>query len=135
MDNLKQVNSTHGHSMGSQTLYEVSLRVRSRIRKFDKLFRFGGDEFCIVLPETAWHGALEVAERVRDVIAGKPFLTRELGPEGVQMTASLGLAAFPLHARTQHDLIHQADLAMRQVKKGGKNAIGISEIAGGDDGS
>jgi len=134
MDNLKQVNSIHGHSMGSQTLYEVSLRVRSRIRKFDKLFRFGGDEFCIVLPETAWHGALEVAERVRDVIAGKPFLTRELGPEGVQMTASLGLASFPLHARTQHDLIQQADLAMREIKKGGKNAIGISEIAGGDDG-
>jgi len=133
MDNLKQVNSLHGHTMGSRTLYEVSMRIRSKIRKFDKLFRFGGDEFCIVLPETEWHGALEVAERVRDSIAGKPFLTRELGREGVPMTASLGLASFPLHAQSQQDMIQQADLAMRKIKNAGKNAIGIAENAGGDD--
>ena len=133
MDNLKQVNSLHGHTMGSRVLYEVSTRIRSKIRKFDKLFRFGGDEFCIVLPETEWHGALEVAERVRDVISGKPFLVRELGREGVKMTASLGLASFPLHAQSQQDMIQQADLAMRKIKGAGKNAIGIAEIAGGDD--
>ena len=92
MDNLKEVNRLYGHSMGSRTLYEVSVRVRARIRKFDKLFRYGGDEFCIVLPETEWHGALEVAERVRDEIAGKPFLVRELGDAGTRMTASLGVA-------------------------------------------
>jgi diguanylate cyclase (GGDEF)-like protein len=134
MDNLKQVNSQHGHSMGSRTLYEVSVRVRSKIRKFDKLFRFGGDEFCIVLPETEWHGALEVAERVGDVIGGRPFLTRELGKTGVQMSASLGIASFPLHARSQRDLIQRADEAMQKVKNSGKNAIGVAEITGGEDG-
>jgi diguanylate cyclase (GGDEF)-like protein len=135
LDNLKQVNNEHGHSMGSRTLYEVSVRVRSRIRKFDKLFRFGGDEFCIVLPETEWHGALEVAERVRDVIASKPFLTRELGGKnGVSMSASLGIASFPLHASNRRDLVQLADRAMQKVKQGGKNAIGIAEIAGDDDG-
>lgn len=136
MDNLKQVNSEHGHTMGSRTLYEVSVRIRSRIRKFDKLFRFGGDEFCIVLPETEWHGALEVAERVRDVIAGKAFLTRELGNKtGVEMSASLGIASFPLHARAQRELIQLADQAMQKIKKSTKNAIGIADIAGGDDGN
>jgi len=136
MDNLKQVNTAHGHSMGSRTLHEVSVRVRAKIRRFDKLFRFGGDEFCIVLPETEWHGALEVAERVRDEIAKKPLLLREL-PDvgGVRMSASLGIASFPLHARTREELVQAADRAMQQIKKGTKNAIGIAEIIGGEDGA
>jgi diguanylate cyclase (GGDEF)-like protein len=134
MDNLKEVNRVYGHNMGSRTLYEVSVRVRSKIRKFDKLFRFGGDEFCIVLPETEWHGALEVAERVREAIAGKAFLLRELGNEGAAMTASLGIASFPLHARSQKELIERADRAMQRVKNGGKNGIGIAAIEGDEDG-
>ncbi|NIM01043.1 MAG: diguanylate cyclase [Acidobacteria bacterium] len=132
MDNLKEVNTLHGHSMGSQTLLEVSRRIRSRIRKFDKLFRFGGDEFCIVLPETEWHGALEVAERVREAIIMKTFLQDEIGGGGISMTASLGIASFPLHARTQKGLIAMADRAMQQVKKKTKNAVGIAETTGED---
>ena len=131
MDNLKQVNQRYGHAMGSRTLYEASQRIRSKIRRFDKLFRFGGDEFCIVLPETQWHGALEVAERVRDAIAGTPFLVQDLAdPKGSRMTASLGIASFPLHARTQRELIERADRAMQRVKQGTKNSIGIAEIVG-----
>ena len=134
MDNLKQVNSAHGHAAGSRTLYEVSVRVRSRIRKFDKLFRFGGDEFCIVLPETEWHGAVEVAERVRDAVANRPFLERELGQgRGVAMTASLGVASYPLHAQTQKELIERADRAMQKVKGAMKNAVGIAEATGESD--
>jgi diguanylate cyclase (GGDEF)-like protein len=135
MDNLKEVNQCHGHSMGSRTLREVSRRIRLKIRRFDKLFRFGGDEFCIVLPETEWHGALEVAERVREAVAGKPFLVGEVNdPAGVRMTASLGIAAYPLHARTQEELIEHADRAMQRVKRGTKNSIGIAEIVGGKHG-
>jgi len=129
MDNLKEVNTRFGHAMGSQTLNEVSQRVRSKIRKFDKLFRFGGDEFCIVLPETEWNGALEVAERVRESIVGRPFLEPDVNDrKGVAMTASLGIAAFPLHARTRAELIQRADRAMQRVKKTTKNAVGVSEI-------
>ena len=136
MDNLKEVNNRHGHSMGSRTLWEVSVRIRSRIRKFDKLFRFGGDEFCIVLPETEWHGALEVAERVRAAISSKPFLVREVGAEqAVTMTASLGIASYPLHARSRQDLIQQADRAMQKIKRDKKDGIGIAEMTGGEDGS
>jgi len=133
MDNLKQVNNRHGHAAGSRILCEVATRVRGRVRKFDKLFRFGGDEFCIVLPETAWHGALEVAERVRDAISARPFLEAD-GGEGVRMSASLGIASFPLHARTQPDLIECADRAMQRVKGTGKNAIGVAALDGDDHG-
>jgi diguanylate cyclase (GGDEF)-like protein len=131
MDNLKQVNNLLGHSMGSRTLWEVSSRVRAKIRKFDKLFRFGGDEFCIVLPETEWHGALEVAERVREAIAGENFLIPETpGGEGIRMTASFGISSFPLHARSKEELVQRADRAMQQIKAGPKNSIGVAELVG-----
>jgi diguanylate cyclase (GGDEF)-like protein len=132
MDNLKEVNSRHGHAIGSQTLMEVARRVRIKIRKFDKLFRFGGDEFCIVLPETEWHGALEVAERVRESIAGRPLLADRLEGKGLKMTASFGIASFPLHSRTKEELIMRADRAMQRIKTGSKNSIGIAEIAKAD---
>lgn len=131
LDNLKSVNSRHGHAMGSRTLFEVAERVRVKIRKFDKLFRFGGDEFCILLPETEWHGALEVAERVRESIAGEPFLRGYAkDPAGVPITASFGIASYPLHARTQREMIEQADRAMQRIKNSTKNSIAVAEIVG-----
>ena len=129
MDNLKEVNNRLGHAMGSRTLLEVSQRVRSKIRKFDKLFRFGGDEFCIVLPETEWHGALEVAERVREAISSRPMLQRELAlASGQPMTASFGIASFPLHARSKEELVVRADRAMQSVKSRSKNSIAVAEL-------
>ncbi len=133
MDNLKEVNSRYGHAMGSRALLEVSHRVRTKIRKFDKLFRFGGDEFCIVLPETDWHGALEVAERVREAIASRPLLSGSGAvPEGVSMTASFGIASFPLHASSKEGLVQQADRAMQRIKNGAKNSIGVAEVPRGE---
>ncbi len=135
LDNLKQVNNDHGHAMGSRTLLEVSVRVRSKIRRFDRLFRFGGDEFCIVLPETEWHGALEVAERVRTAISGRPFLTGFVrGGKGIDITASFGVASFPLHAGDKEGLVRESDRAMQKIKGVSKNAVGVAEIAGGEDG-
>jgi diguanylate cyclase (GGDEF)-like protein len=136
MDNLKEVNTRFGHAAGSRTLREVSQRVRVKIRKFDKLFRFGGDEFCIVLPETEWHGALEVAERVRETIAGKAFLLNRGSEEGgIGMTASFGIASFPLHARTKEEMVVHADRAMQRIKNTTKNGIAIAESARGEDGA
>jgi diguanylate cyclase (GGDEF)-like protein len=128
MDNLKEVNTKFGHAAGSRTLLEVSERVRGKIRKFDKLFRFGGDEFCIVLPETEWHGATEVAERVREAISSRPFLTASRGPSAApSMTASFGVASFPLHARTKEELVQRADRAMQSIKSTTKNGIATAE--------
>lgn len=135
MDNLKEVNNLYGHAAGSRSLWEVSQRIRSKIRRFDRLFRFGGDEFCIVLPETEWHGALEVAERVRDAIASRGFLIGRIDePAGVRMTASLGIASYPLHARTKRGLVELADRAMQRVKRDTKDAVGIAEITGEEHG-
>ncbi len=128
LDDLKSVNSRYGHATGSKVLLEVSRRVLSRIRRFDKLFRFGGDEFCIVLPETEWHGALEVGERVREAIGSVPMLRAELGGQGLPMSASFGIASFPLHARGLRELIERADWAMQEAKSRGKNSIAVAEV-------
>ncbi len=125
VDNLKEVNTQFGHSMGSKTLFEVSIRVKANIRKIDKLFRYGGDEFCIILPETDANGSYEVAERLREIISEKPFLVSETG--GMKMTASFGIASFPVHAETKEELIMQADRAMQKIKSLGKNSISIAE--------
>jgi diguanylate cyclase (GGDEF)-like protein len=124
MDDLKSVNTVHGHAMGSRTLQQVAERIDGGIRKIDKLFRFGGDEFCIVLPETDVGGAWEVAERTRVAIADQPFLVEEAG--GIILSASLGVATFPEHGDTAESLVHAADRAMQAVKKIGKNASGIA---------
>ena len=71
---------------------------------------------------------MEVAERVREAIASTPFLIADLGPEGVSMSASLGISSYPLHARTQKDLIEEADRAMQSIKKQQKNAVAVAPI-------
>lgn len=124
MDGLREVNSKYGHTMGSRTLQEAAARILNAVRAIDKVVRYGGDEFCIVLPETDIEGAREVAERVKQRIAQTPFLLPETG--GIELTASLGIACFPIHALTKDDLVKRADEAMFKVKENSKNDIGVA---------
>ena len=125
MDNLKEINNRFGHSMGSKALREVSRRLVGEIRGSDKVFRYGGDEFCIVLPETDLQGACELSERLRTSLQGRTFLVADT--PGMILTASFGIAAYPDHARTSLGLIKCADKAMQKIKLAGKNSIGVSE--------
>src|SRR5262245_32693559 len=125
MDNLKEINSRYGHAMGSKALREVSRRLVAEIRGSDKLFRYGGDEFCVVLPETELRGACELSERLRVSLGSRSFLVDDT--PGMTLTASFGVAAYPDHARTSLGLIKCADKAMQKVKLLGKNSIGVSE--------
>lgn len=123
LDNLKRVNELHGHIIGSKAIRKVADRVMPLIRTVDKLFRYGGDEFCVVLPETGWQGALEVAERLRASVEAAPFL-QDVG--GVELTASFGVASYPEHADSREALIRAADQAMYRVKQSGKNSISVA---------
>jgi len=125
MDNLKEINNRYGHAMGSKALREVSRRLVREIRGSDKLFRYGGDEFCVVLPETELRGACELSERLRVSLASRSFLVDDT--PGMLLTASFGVASYPDHARTSLGLIKCADKAMQKVKLSGKNSIGVSE--------
>ncbi len=125
IDNLREVNQEHGHTMGSMVLREAAARTIRTVRSIDRCVRYGGDEFCVILPETDWRGALELAERIRRSFASKPFA---LDGAELTLTASFGVAAYPEHASTRADLIKAADEAMFAVKDERKNGI---MVAGG----
>ncbi len=124
LDDLKDVNNRYGHLMGSRTLQEVAKRVLGAVRSIDRVVRFGGDEFCIILPQTDEVQSEAVANRVRSAICVQPF---HLEPGlDVAITASFGIASFPRHARSKEELIRVADAAMYRVKSSTKNSIEVA---------
>jgi diguanylate cyclase (GGDEF)-like protein len=126
LDDLKMVNNFYGHLSGSRTLQEVAKRILNAVRGIDKVVRFGGDEFCIILPQTDQDQAVAVANRIRKALVASPF---QLEPNiAISITASFGIATYPTHALSKEDLIRQADAAMYRVKSTTKNAVGIASI-------
>jgi diguanylate cyclase (GGDEF)-like protein len=130
LDDLKTVNNAYGHLAGSRTLQEVAKRILAAVRGIDKVVRFGGDEFCIILPQTDQEQAVAVAHRVRRAMMSAPFhLSDEID---IAISASFGIATFPTHGLNKDDLIRQADAAMYRVKSTTKDAVGVA-LVGVDD--
>jgi diguanylate cyclase (GGDEF)-like protein len=124
MDNLKDVNTRHGHAAGSRVLYEASVRITRSIRSIDRLFRYGGDEFVVLLPGTGLDGGQEVAERIRSELAQAPFEVASGAHVG--LTASFGVAGCPGQGKTGRKIVEAADAAMREIKNRGKNGIAVA---------
>ena len=124
LDDFKRVNDAHGHLAGSHVLMEMAAVILSSIRDTDAVARYGGDEFVIVLPDTQIELAGTVAERIREKIAHHQFTAgRNLK---LSLTASFGVAAFPMHASSPQQLIASADTAMYEAKAANKNCIRFS---------
>jgi diguanylate cyclase (GGDEF)-like protein len=121
LDNLKQINAAHGHSTGSRMVREVARRLVATVRGSDRVFRYGGDEFCVILPGTAREGARDLAERLRKSLEERPVVLN--AAEELRITASFGIASFPEHARTGTGLLKLADEAMQRAKHEGKNSV------------
>ena len=116
IDHFKPVNDTHGHLVGDQVLVQVATLLKDRLRKIDYCFRWGGEEFLLLLTETGFEEALQTAEKLRQDIAGFPGFIP--GP----MTVSFGVAAYH-EGWTQDNWIYQADLALYQAKRAGRNRV------------
>ena len=128
LDDFKRVNDAHGHLVGSHVLMEMAAVNLSSIRDTDAVARYGGDEFVIVLPDTGTDLAGTVAERIRDKIVRHQFSGgRNLK---LSLTASFGVAAFPVHASSPQQLIACADTAMYEAKAANKNCIRLSVAIG-----
>lgn len=121
LDYFKDVNDRYGHLIGSKLLVEIAQLLLSKLRSFDIVARYGGDEFVIVLPMTASRYAFQVAERLRRAIAETTFLKTE--GLNVRITASFGVASYPEDAHTKEELLRLADEAMYKVKYQSRNGV------------
>ena len=121
IDYFKQVNDTHGHSIGDQVIVSVANVLRERLRATDISGRYGGDEFCVWLPDTDREGALVLAEALRRGVAALQFYNEIGTPFGI--TTSIGLADSA--AANIGALLEQADKAMYHAKHGGRNRVEV----------
>ena len=119
-DGFKDCNDKFGHLVGDIVLCEIGSRIKENIREVDMLARFGGEEFMVSLPNTSKDSAFLIAERIRKGIEAQSIRAYD---EKVQLTVSIGLASFPLDAKTPEDLTGKADWALYQAKKLGKNRV------------
>src|ERR1700735_4635427 len=124
LDHFKQVNDTHGHLIGSKLLSEIGYLIKAQLRLIDFAFRYGGDEFVVLLPQTGKDQALVVAKRLRDSLRTGTFCIEQ--GLNLNVRASMGLATFPNDAQTPHDIIRQADEMMYVVKNSTRDNIGIA---------
>jgi diguanylate cyclase (GGDEF)-like protein len=124
LDGFKGINDCHGHLAGSATLAEMGKLLQGCVRESDTLARYGGDEFVVLLPETAPEGALVIAERIRRAIEAHVFLTGQ--GLAARLSASVGVATHPDHADTAETLIRMADQAMYYVKQRDKNGVALA---------
>jgi diguanylate cyclase (GGDEF)-like protein/putative nucleotidyltransferase with HDIG domain len=122
LDLLRDINNSYGHLAGDAVLKGIAEVFRMQLRHYDVPARFGGEEFAILLPETAPELALEIAERIRRAVADKRFEV-ETSSEPIRATISLGVAGFPKDGNDPNELIHQADLAVYRAKLQGRNRV------------
>ena len=124
LDHFKQVNDVHGHLVGSKLLWMVGDLIKSNLRLIDYAFRYGGDEFVVILPQTSKENALIVLRRLKDLLNSKVFFWEE--NLNIKVTASFGIAAFPADGRTHREILRMADEAMYLVKKTTRDSIALA---------
>jgi diguanylate cyclase (GGDEF)-like protein len=125
LDHFKHVNDTYGHLVGSKLLQEIGFKIKSQLRLIDYAFRYGGDEFVILLPQTDKHSALVVAKRIQDMMRKTVFLAED--GLNLNVRCSMGLATYPEDAKSSHEIIRQADEMMYMVKNSSRDNIAVAQ--------
>jgi two-component system, cell cycle response regulator len=121
VDHFKRVNDEHGHLGGDATLRDLAGRLKGNIRKEELFARYGGEEFALVLPETTRERALDMCERLRELVAAEPF---RFEGKAFRITISMGVAiTLGENELSPKDLIAMADANLFQAKRRGRNRV------------
>jgi diguanylate cyclase (GGDEF)-like protein/putative nucleotidyltransferase with HDIG domain len=120
LDNFKTYNDIYGHPAGDILLNQIGKIIKGSVRSADQAFRYGGDEFAVILPQTAINDAYVVAERVREQI------TRGMEAREIGVTCSIGLASYPSDGVISGELVTVADTALYYAKRTGGNRVYLS---------
>lgn len=121
LDDFKRVNDTHGHLQGTKLLGMIGKLVQGQLRLSDSAFRYGGDEFVLLLPQTSKSNALVMVKRLQQALSARAFPLAE--GQVSKVTATYGVASFPGDATTAQDLLRAADAAMYRVKNTTRDGI------------
>jgi diguanylate cyclase (GGDEF)-like protein len=124
LDSFKSVNDVYGHPFGDRVLRRAGRVIRRSVRESDTACRFGGEEFCVILPETDRLGAFAAGERVRRGVEND-FADTQIDGRLVAMTISGGVACFPEDGETSQELVDRADEALYRSKLRGRNRVVI----------
>jgi diguanylate cyclase (GGDEF)-like protein len=124
LDRFKQVNDTYGHLVGSKLLAEVGNVVRNNIGPLGAAYRYGGDEFIVLLPGMGKAQSVRTAQHLLEMLHQTPFLA-ELG-QGLHLKASFGVATAPEDAQDLHGIIRAADAAMYRIKNSTRDSVGAA---------
>jgi len=126
LDLFKQFNDRFGHEAGDMILQEVAKQFKENLRLEDIACRYGGEEFCIVCPDTGLREAFTLAEKLRSCISKQILIFKSTKLEPVTM--SIGIAIFPIHAATSTELMAQADKALYVAKRKGRNCSVVAQL-------
>lgn len=121
VDHFKSFNDFHGHIKGDAVLRQLTRVIGANLRGADRLYRYGGDEFVVLLPETNKPEAEVIAKRVQRVIETEPFSGKDLSQHSDAITVSIGVATIPTDADSAVLALQKADFALYRAKREGRN--------------
>ena len=123
VDHFKTYNDTHGHTAGDEVLRKVAATIERSVRTSDVVYRYGGEEFSMLLPGASPEEAAHVAERVRAAVEAEEFPGQEMQPGG-RLTISVGVAT--LATGSGDDIRERADQALYRAKESGRNQVAFA---------
>ena len=129
VDRFKLINDSYGHNAGDQLLQLIAERIQIHLRDKDNIGRWGGEEFICVMPDADISTACKIAERLCSNISEQPFV---INGQKIGITASIGIANFPIDGKSPDELFRIADTTLYEAKKNGRNRIHSSQQSTGN---
>lgn len=135
IDHFKSVNDGHGHLVGTQILVDMAQILRNCLRETDLIYRYGGDEFVLIVRDVSLDMAKVIGQRILTTVRDCPFQAREKdiheeADKKLNLTVSIGISLFPKDASTRDEIIAQADKMMYQAKESGRGRVCLTSELG-----